>query len=654
MAIGKDIIAGTVPSEKSVKLFEGIIAKAYQDVLAEFDGADLANKARRAAIVKQLNIIAAETHMDLHAWAVTQIPAFYEAGAFEAGKDLVKGGQVVDMYKNFATIHKEAIASLVNETSADIASAMQGFSKMTQRMINQATRDALLTQVATGKITGESHKEIAKGIVSELKKNGMTAITDKAGKNWDLANYGKMLARTKLTQAHNSGVMMRLAAEGNDLVIVSDHISACPLCQPWENKVLSVSGNSKEYPSLATAQGDGLFHPNCRHAISPLPNDQEYLNNSKVWDANQQKYVDFNGLNNARGVGATPYGKEYTVGKDAKVWRAVDSTDKQSTMGIGTYFGFDKANVVRYGSNVQAFQLKEGSKMLQLADYDAAMKFAEEARKADPKAWMAMMEKYGENDGLGHVITAYAQKLGYDGIIGDDAIFGSVVFKADMLKQLNAAGMYDVTKASVTKEFAKVNGKDLPLTDFHAGFMQDRGIGFVVDERSRAKSRNGYFNYMSNEITLNKGALQTRNGQHTFFHELGHAIDFRYTETAAREISSDAWRGIDYSEKLGVAKTRLVKSFEKTIKAENLTDADMDLIWNGGKIKKDITVMRKGVEMKAQQIIGVTNSHLKYLRSNEEIFADGYAQYTLDPKAFKKLAPSMFDYFENLTKNYAK
>ncbi len=655
MAIGKDKIAGTVPSNKSVQLFESIIAKSYERTLSEFDGADLANKTRRAAIMRQLDQIVADTHMDLQAWAVTQIPAFYEAGAFEAAKDMVKGGQAVDMYKNFAAIHQEAIAALVNGTSADIASAMVGMQKMTQNLINTATRDALLQQVAVGNITGDSRKEITKGIMKELKQNGITSLVDKGGKQWDLSTYGRMLARTKLTQAHNNGVAMRLTAEGNDLVIVSDHISACPLCQPWENKVLSVSGKSSKYPSLATAQEAGLFHPNCRHAISPLPNDQEYLENSMVWDANKQEYVPFNGVNNARGVGATPYGKEVTIGKNATVYRAVDSTSGEATMGYGTYFGFEKGNVTRYGKDVRAFRLQEGTKMLQLGNYDGAMKFAEEARKADPEWYKTMALKLEPNDLVAKSITRYAKSLGYDGIIGDDAVFGSVIFDSKLLKELNAAGLYGTTKQTVAATFQKL-GKSagVELSDFQAKFMQDRGVGFTINEKTKSLRKHGLYYFNSNNIELNKYALTKagRDGQHTFFHELGHAIDNKYTNNAVREINTVEWIKLSQDEKMAVAKNRFVKSYADTVKKYNVTPEEMEDIWRGGSTTREITVTRNGKEATGKIIIGSNSSHLRYVRSKEEVFADGYAQYTMNPKEFKKLAPSMFDYFEKLQKNY--
>src|SRR5690606_37576968 len=39
-------------------------------------------------------------------------------------------------------------------------------------------------------------------------------------------------------------------------------------CRPWEGRVLSLSGATPGYPTLAEAQGSGLFHPSCTHSVS--------------------------------------------------------------------------------------------------------------------------------------------------------------------------------------------------------------------------------------------------------------------------------------------------------------------------------------------------------------------------------------------------
>ena len=62
------------------------------------------------------------------------------------------------------------------------------------------------------------------------------------------------------------GFADRLTEDGRDLVIVTLSPHPCPVCRPWERKVLSLTGDD-EHPSMATARAAGLFHPRCRHTV---------------------------------------------------------------------------------------------------------------------------------------------------------------------------------------------------------------------------------------------------------------------------------------------------------------------------------------------------------------------------------------------------
>jgi len=69
-------------------------------------------------------------------------------------------------------------------------------------------------------------------------------------------------------QAHLEGTANRLVEQGHDLIKVSTHRGACELCQPWQGKILSITGKTKGYPTLEEAKAAKLFHPRCRHAYS--------------------------------------------------------------------------------------------------------------------------------------------------------------------------------------------------------------------------------------------------------------------------------------------------------------------------------------------------------------------------------------------------
>lgn len=49
----------------------------------------------------------------------------------------------------------------------------------------------------------------------------------------------------------------------------------CDKRSPWGGKVLSLTGETPGYPTMAEAKAAGLFHPNCRHTYSLWIEDNE-------------------------------------------------------------------------------------------------------------------------------------------------------------------------------------------------------------------------------------------------------------------------------------------------------------------------------------------------------------------------------------------
>lgn len=68
-------------------------------------------------------------------------------------------------------------------------------------------------------------------------------------------------------EPHIFSVTQRAKELGRDLVKISTHKTDCPLCKPWQGKILSITGKTKGYPTLDEARTAGLFHDGCRHAM---------------------------------------------------------------------------------------------------------------------------------------------------------------------------------------------------------------------------------------------------------------------------------------------------------------------------------------------------------------------------------------------------
>lgn len=134
-------------------------------------------------------------------------------------------------------------------------------------------------------LTGaQTRRQAAQEALDRFAARGITGFTDSSGRTWDLESYVAMATRTATARAAVDGHLATLRDAGIDLVIVSTTPYSCPLCDPWEGKVLTQNGTAGERPetnmltnepftvrvaaTVAQARLDGLLHPGCRHSLS--------------------------------------------------------------------------------------------------------------------------------------------------------------------------------------------------------------------------------------------------------------------------------------------------------------------------------------------------------------------------------------------------
>ncbi len=209
--------------------------------------------------LKTIRAILAELDATTTSWAQLHIPALYEDGA-----------KIVDSYLpalgnfEFSRLHAEAVELLQANLTERLASATQRVG----RQVADVYRRAGLQAIQQGLVQGETTRDVSKRIVADLGKRGITAFVDVRGQEWNLRNYADMVAQTTTMEAELQGTANRTLEAGFDLVKVSDHLEECELCRPWEGRVLSLTGATKGYPTLAEAKDAGLFHPRCAHALS--------------------------------------------------------------------------------------------------------------------------------------------------------------------------------------------------------------------------------------------------------------------------------------------------------------------------------------------------------------------------------------------------
>lgn len=149
------------------------------------------------------------------------------------------------------------------------------FSELHRRIlrdVEDAYRDALADALPYAVMGVESTQQALTRALNELADRGLVAFVDKAGRRWGLPEYAEMATRTGMMLSMLAGYTQEALAHGEDLVIISDHYDECPLCAPWERKVLSLTGASARDKdcdgTLADARAAGLFHPGCLHAMT--------------------------------------------------------------------------------------------------------------------------------------------------------------------------------------------------------------------------------------------------------------------------------------------------------------------------------------------------------------------------------------------------
>lgn len=137
-----------------------------------------------------------------------------------------------------------------------------------------------LEQVAAQAAAGRGVNQSVPAFVEALRREGVRAFTDKAGRNWSLHTYCTMASRTTQRQAEVSAVLT--ADPEQDLYQISSHGTTCSICAPLEGRVYSRSGTDPDFPPLTLAFGkvdpngpDNLantwlnIHPGCLHSIYP-------------------------------------------------------------------------------------------------------------------------------------------------------------------------------------------------------------------------------------------------------------------------------------------------------------------------------------------------------------------------------------------------
>lgn len=200
-----------------------------------------------------------------------------DAGQGQAVKDLAKAG--------YPTIFPTVQAAAVETIAADLIAHLSQIPPIALREAVDVYQRIISRPVASVTTGAETRLKATQGALNSFARHGISGFTDKAGRRWHMDTYAEMATRTGATHSLVYGWANTMTVNGEDLALVSDHAFECPMCAPWENQVISLTGQYKGRVSvqhatredqtvtvnvkgtLEEAKQAGLYHPNCGHTM---------------------------------------------------------------------------------------------------------------------------------------------------------------------------------------------------------------------------------------------------------------------------------------------------------------------------------------------------------------------------------------------------
>lgn len=189
-------------------------------------------------------------------------------------------GQAADAARDLVP-QQGAIEALATALVRDVGNRVENV----LRDVLDAFRSAVAGATARMLAGGQDRRTATQAAWAALVNRGITGFTDRSGRRWRLHSYVEMAVRTASARAAIDGQADRLRTLDVDLVYISDHVQECPLCRPWEGRILRLDEGPtgrievlhaiEDRPvtvevagTVAGARAAGLWHPNCRHSMS--------------------------------------------------------------------------------------------------------------------------------------------------------------------------------------------------------------------------------------------------------------------------------------------------------------------------------------------------------------------------------------------------
>jgi hypothetical protein len=254
---------------------------ALQKISNELNRIDLTNFERAQILVTQKEIANAIADLDdkMKAWVEKMVPQATEAGIIRSIMSLGVADTVEESQKivTFNRLNRDFIKTAVADLQDDLLQVTQNVERKVRTAIRQVTAEAMRSNLTQGLTTIDAIKpDIIRGLKQRLGDALKTGIIDAAGRRWKPEVYVDMVTRTKLAQTQRESAINDAIGRDAYYGIISSH-GAKDACRNWEGKIVKLTVDAPgDYPFYGSLPNREIFHPNCKHVISPIRRPDRY------------------------------------------------------------------------------------------------------------------------------------------------------------------------------------------------------------------------------------------------------------------------------------------------------------------------------------------------------------------------------------------
>lgn len=212
------------------------------------------------------------------------------------GGAAMQGARAVPAWVTVPGHQPNSVDMIARDLTDSLTAAAQRITRFADDAYRAAVAEAAARQVG-GYLTP---REAQRQAWAALMGQGITGFTDSAGREWNLATYTEMAVRTAAARAYRDSQQDRMLRAGLHFFTISTTGRPCPLCAPWEGKVLSATGAGTftedgvvVFDVAATveeATAAGLFHPNCKHTLTAYIPGRTLLATNDWTPADEERY----------------------------------------------------------------------------------------------------------------------------------------------------------------------------------------------------------------------------------------------------------------------------------------------------------------------------------------------------------------------------